>query len=1106
MMTIGGYDNLKLIKRNAESEIYAGTSTLDNEHVVLRYDRREKLTRNNLASYQQEYALLSELDSNHVCKVIELLEHNGVSVLVLKNTSGPNLENYLRDYRPVLVECVKIALSITEGIDYIHGQNITHRNLIPSNVVIDPISCHATLYGFDIATRLNQTIDYRRDYYSLGVLLYELITGKPAFQIKEPLQSIYKKIVATPASPNSVNSKVPIELSDVVMKLLEKTPTNQYQSIAAIQQDLSACLDRLEKPNNALSPFTIATNDISLVIEAAQALSREVVLENLLQRLMQLALESAGAHSAHLLLNQSGAMQLKIISSLNGGNIEHNLIEQPLDKTTSLPLSVVRHVARTQEDLVLNDGRVEDIFTQDEYFLRKKPKSILCIPILSKANLTGILYLENSQTSYAFTKNRVRFLRFLASQSAIAIDNATLYQKLNAYQNKYLLLHKNAFEGFYQLNAEGWVTDINPAAAELLGYETPEDILHRTNLNFKSLFLYSNEVPLLKRALLKNQGIRSYETRLRKLNGEAFWVELFAQLVYDRQGKVSHVEGSFIDVTERKLRQEAEQAKQVAEAATKAKSDFLANMSHEIRTPMNAIMGYTDLALLTPLTKHQASYIQTIKSSSTHLLRVINDILDISKIESGEIELQNIPFSLSELLDDLKQLFQHSARENRLRLVFSEYSDGRKFEGDPVRLGQVLINLINNAIKFTDAGTIYVNVSCENIVGLRAQLNLSVEDTGIGIETHNLASIFKPFVQKGTAEKQEAGTGLGLAITKQLVDMMDGEIKVDSTLGQGSTFSFSIPIGITESSTAEENIQPFLVTSTADISSRAGLIEGMSILMVEDNVINQRLASEVLQKAGATLVLANNGAEALSLLEPGKFDLVLMDMMMPVMGGLEATKRIRAREEYRYLPVIALSAGVLQSQLDEALENGFNHYLTKPINFDALINLLADINSKILFGDSSAVMQTNAEPNAPSLSPSKTTRPIAKQRDLGNKTDEPNRFDIALENHNNDPEFLYSLLGEFLKFYSNAGQELEDFIMNTGQQEKAVRLAHNLASVAGSFGAIDLLGFSRELEKCLLAHDPKAIDHLAELKEALKIFIEDIHQFRSKHRINSANL
>jgi HPt (histidine-containing phosphotransfer) domain-containing protein len=197
--------------------------------------------------------------------------------------------------------------------------------------------------------------------------------------------------------------------------------------------------------------------------------------------------------------------------------------------------------------------------------------------------------------------------------------------------------------------------------------------------------------------------------------------------------------------------------------------------------------------------------------------------------------------------------------------------------------------------------------------------------------------------------------------------------------------------------------------------------------------------------------------------------------------------------------VIALSAGVLQSQLDEALENGFNHYLTKPINFDALINLLADINSKILFGESSITMQTSIEPNAPSLHPSTTVRPIADQRDWANEGDEPNRFAVALENHNDDPEFLSSLLGEFLKFYSNAGQELEAFINSTGQQEQAVRLAHNLASVAGSFGATDLLGFSRELEKCLLANDSKAINHLADLKEALKIFIEEIHQFRSKH-------
>ena len=252
-MTIGGYDNLRLIKRDAETEIYAGTSTLDHEHVVLRLQRREKLTRDHLTNYQSEYALLSNLDSSHVCKVIELLEHDGVPVLVLKNTSGPNLENYLRDYRPVHAECIKIALSITQGLDYLHGQNISHRNLIPSNVVIDPISCHATLYGFDIATRLNETIDYKADYYSLGVLLYELITGKPAFQIENPLHSIYNKIVAIPASPSSMNSEVPIELSNVVMKLLEKIPEKQYPSISSIQQDLSACLGRLGNP---IMPFS----------------------------------------------------------------------------------------------------------------------------------------------------------------------------------------------------------------------------------------------------------------------------------------------------------------------------------------------------------------------------------------------------------------------------------------------------------------------------------------------------------------------------------------------------------------------------------------------------------------------------------------------------------------------------------------------------------------------------------------------------------------------------------------------------------------------------------------------------------------------------------
>lgn len=848
--------------------------------------------------------------------------------------------------------------------------------------------------------------------------------------------------------------------------------------------------------------------DLASVIKASQVLSGEIVLENLLKRLMQLVLENAGAHTAHLLLNQSGALHQQIITSFNGENIEHDLLERPLDSLTSLPLSVVRYVARTQEDLVLNDNHEQDGFAQDEYLLRKKPKSMLCIPILSKAHLTGVLYLENLQTTYAFTEERVTLLKLLASQSAIAIDNAKLYQQLNASRNKYLSLYQNAVEGIFELSRDGWITNINPAAAELLGFESPDDILNRTDLNLQNVFLHPEEVPLLTRTLLENQRIMGYETRLRKVNGDLFWVDLSAHLIFNSTGDLSHIEGSFIDVTERKLRQEAERATQLAEAATKAKSDFLANMSHEIRTPMNAIMGYTDLALITQLTSQQASYLQTIRSSSTHLLRVINDILDISKIESGKIELQLVPFSVADLLKDLEQLFHLSANEKQLKLTFSVFDDTTNFVGDPVRIGQVLINLISNAIKYTDHGSITIDTSCSEIIDDHAQLMFSIKDTGLGIDKSRFDSIFESFTQGGRAEKEEAGTGLGLAISKQLVDMMGGEFSVESTPGNGSTFSFSIAIGVSQNSSKEDTLHPLLVTTSTDAQSRTGLIQGMAILLVEDNIINQRLASEVLKKAGAEITLANNGAEALSALNGGKFDLVLMDMRMPVMGGLEAIKRIRSQEAYRRLPVIALSAGVLQSELDEALENGFNHYLTKPIDFNMLVGLLADIKDRILSERlepmAHAIDDNSAIEFYPDGSEIATTRQASTMQDSEESAvSNHDPFSVALRNHNGDTEFLNSLLGDFLNFYSNAGEELEGFIKETSQTEQAIRLAHNLAGVAGSFGATGLLETARALEKSLTTADGQALHLLIDFRVALDEFIETIYLFRSGNQFSS---
>ncbi|MFT6434447.1 MAG: PAS domain S-box-containing protein [Candidatus Azotimanducaceae bacterium] len=883
-----------------------------------------------------------------------------------------------------------------------------------------------------------------------------------------------------------------------------------HQSISLSEEEVYAAEGSANQAFQSQQNHTGSSLDLASVIKASQVLAGEIVLEELLKRLMQLVLENAGAHTAHLLLNQSGALQQQIITSFNGKDIEHDLLERPLDSLTNLPLSVVRYVARTQEDLVLNDSREQDGFAQDEYLLREKPKSILCIPILSKAHLTGVLYLENLHTTYAFTEERVTLLKLLASQSAIAIDNAKLYQQLSASRNKYLSLYQNAVEGIFELNGEGLITNINPAAAELLGFESSDDILNRIDLNLQDIFLHPEELSQLTRILLENQRILGYETRLRKVNGDLIWVDLSAHLIFNSAGDLSYVEGSFIDVTERKLRQEAERATQLAEAATKAKSDFLANMSHEIRTPMNAIMGYTDLALITPLTSQQANYLKTIRSSSTHLLRVINDILDISKIESGKIELQLTPFSLADLLYGLEKLFHLSANEKQLKLTFSAFDDKTNFVGDPVRIGQVLINLISNAIKYTDSGSITINASCSTIVENQTKLTFSIKDTGSGIAESRFDSIFESFTQGGPAEKEEAGTGLGLAISKQLVDMMGGEFSVESKLGYGSTFSFFVAIGANQKSGKAEKQQAFRVTASGAAQSRTGLIQGMKILLVEDNIINQKLASEVLKEAGAEITLADNGDEALSALKTDKFDLVLMDMRMPVMDGLEAIKRIRSQQQYRRLPVIALSAGVLQSELEEALESGFDQYLTKPIDFNMLIDLLADIKERTF----SEQLEPSVLPGDrndhiglyPKDSELLSTRKIPITHDHEEITiSDNNPFTIALQNHSGDTEFLKALLGDFLNFYRHAGEELEAFIKEPSHDEQAIRLAHNLAGVSGSFGAMDLVNSARALEKSLTIGDGQAEHHLTDLRAALDQFIKEINLFRSDNQINSAN-
>jgi len=474
--------------------------------------------------------------------------------------------------------------------------------------------------------------------------------------------------------------------------------------------------------------------DLGSVIKASHVLSGEVILSNLLERLMQVALENAGAHNASLILQQDEGLCVEIASRFTGSTTEHQLQNLPIDSATMLPISIIQYVARAQEDLVLDDAQNDDIFTQDEYIITNKPKSILCIPILSKSHLTGILYLENMQTTQAFTQDRVATLKLIASHSAIAIENARLYQQLNDSRNKYLSLYQNAVEGIIELNMSAELTTVNPAATQLMGYRPPGSGKPPQKLDFQKIFVEDLQMQEFVKTLSEQKRVVGFEAQVYKVDRTKLWVSLSAQLIEDENGNPEHIEASFTDITERKRRERAEQEKRLAEAAAETKTQFLANMSHEIRTPMNAIIGYTDLALNTPLDDAQSTYLKTIKSSSDHLLRVINDILDISKIESGKLDLQKTPFRLHDIFDDIESLFKLEAEAKNLQLSLPEKNNitMQSLVGDPARIGQVVINLVSNAIKFTNSGRVSVDVDQERLQDESICLNFTVSDTGIG--------------------------------------------------------------------------------------------------------------------------------------------------------------------------------------------------------------------------------------------------------------------------------------------------------------------------------------------------------------------------------------
>lgn len=389
----------------------------------------------------------------------------------------------------------------------------------------------------------------------------------------------------------------------------------------------------------------------------------------------------------------------------------------------------------------------------------------------------------------------------------------------------------------------------------------------------------------------------------------------------------------------RELSKDLSEAKQSAEKTTKVKSEFLANMSHEIRTPMNGILGMARQLSRTTLTSEQSKMLNLIQSSGASLLVIINDILDLSKIEASKIELESEPVELSYLLEELKHLFQEQANSKDIQLFISSNPEIKElvFLADETRLKQVLINLLGNAVKFTERGSVSLTINIEEVGLDEVSLMFNVSDTGIGIANEHLSTLFEAFSQADTSiTRRFGGTGLGLTISNKLLNLMGAPLQVESELGKGSHFYFSLKAKRTLTSMGIDHDDVKLMQHAEEID-----LSNINVLVVEDNDINQIVIEAMLNEFNITSInMASNGQEAIMQCELGIFDIIFMDMQMPILDGPQATIKIRELSAFKQTPIIALTANVLSADKQRCFDAGMNDYIAKPLESDALRSIL----------------------------------------------------------------------------------------------------------------------------------------------------------------------
>jgi PAS domain S-box-containing protein len=596
------------------------------------------------------------------------------------------------------------------------------------------------------------------------------------------------------------------------------------------------------------------------------------------------------------------------------------------------------------------------------------------------------------------------------------IESEKLYRLISTNSKDLISLYST-------LDTEPRRSYISPSSKEILGYE-PEEIIGESLLD---MVLPEDQGKLRDEVFpktLKGESVIA-EYRTKRKDGTIIWLESISHPFFNDQGKMIGFQTSARDITKRKEFEAAlQEAKEKAEEATLAKSQFLSMMSHEIRTPMNAIIGLTNLLLQEKPRIDQLESLKLLKFSGENLLTIINDILDFSKIEAGKISLEKIDFDLELLVQNTRQMLEQRAKDKGIEL-FLKY-DGqvpRTIKGDQVRLGQILTNLLGNAIKFTERGYVELSITSKGAGKHRHHITFSVKDTGIGIEADKLNQIFESFSQaRSDTTRKFGGTGLGLSITKRMLNLMGTSIHVDSKPGFGSTFFFTLLCEEGALNTLDTTVRKEAKDLTTDFKLR-----GVKVLLVEDNRVNQIVATNFLKKWGIEVEIANHGKEAVEMIQRKSYQLVLMDLQMPEMDGYEASKKIRSFQDpyFKTVPIIALTASAMIDIKDKVIEIGMNDFVSKPFHPEELQAIIGKY-----------VIQHHGGGNGHNGDASKLSGKLQTALDLYTE---------------GDPQFKRELAGLLIKSIQELRQALSDSLA-TRQGDLFIKATHKVRTTVNMLG------------------------------------------------------